>query len=159
MAQVLARTHRSHPRLHRRAEGLYRDYARRGRDGTAPSRDEQGVGAALTDATPTTPPGRGGRGGGGGGARFAQDRARWVAFERSCAVTAVDAADTLPCGVGVARDARLLRVCSAGEGVDRHLMGLRLVSEAGDEHPFWTDVAVSRSTHWTLSTSNMTPCT
>ena len=74
-------------------------------------------------------------------------------------VTAVDAADTLPCGVGVARDARLLRVCSAGEGVDRHLMGLRLVSEAGDEHPFWTDVAVSRSTHWTLSTSNMTPCT
>ena len=45
-----------------------------------------------------------------------------------------------------------------GEGVDRHLMGLRLVMEPNESHALFTDPAFSRSTHWTLSTSNMTPC-
>jgi len=46
-----------------------------------------------------------------------------------------------------------------GEGVDRHLLGLRLVMAPGEAHGLFADPAYAASTHWALSTSNMTPCT
>jgi len=54
---------------------------------------------------------------------------------------------------------RLLRQSSMGEGVDRHLLGLRLVMAPGEAHGLFADPAYAASTHWALSTSNMTPCT
>ena len=45
----------------------------------------------------------------------------------------------------------------SGHGVDRHLLGLRMLAkESGMEMPhIFTDVAYTRSTHWLLSTSQV----
>jgi carnitine O-acetyltransferase len=43
-----------------------------------------------------------------------------------------------------------------GYGVDRHILGLRLTAkDAGISHPFLTDGAFAKSTHWKLSTSQL----
>jgi carnitine O-acetyltransferase len=44
-----------------------------------------------------------------------------------------------------------------GYGVDRLLLGLRLIGKENniEEHPIFNDIAYIRSTHWTLSTSQM----
>lgn len=43
-----------------------------------------------------------------------------------------------------------------GFGVDRHILGLRLTAtDAGITHPFLTDKAFAKSTHWKLSTSQL----
>lgn len=51
----------------------------------------------------------------------------------------------------------LSRQAIAAHGVDRHLLGLRmLANESGMEMPqIFTDVAYTRSTHWLLSTSQV----
>lgn len=44
-----------------------------------------------------------------------------------------------------------------GHGVDRHLLGLRLLIQPNEKKPsIFTDVAYSRSSHWNLSTSQIT---
>lgn len=50
-----------------------------------------------------------------------------------------------------------LSACSSGKGVDRHLMGLRIAAaEAGEPQPlFFEDVGYKLSSHFELSTSNM----
>lgn len=47
---------------------------------------------------------------------------------------------------------------SAGSGIDRHLLALRLLAGAAGEKPaLFDDPAFSRSMHFQLSTSNLTP--
>ena len=49
-----------------------------------------------------------------------------------------------------------MKFAKVAKGVDRHLMGLRLIAaENGLPKPeFFNDVGVNRSSHWLLSTSN-----
>ncbi|KAJ3063529.1 hypothetical protein HDU98_000685 [Podochytrium sp. JEL0797] len=42
-----------------------------------------------------------------------------------------------------------------GYGVDRHLLGLRLVMKPGESHDIFTDPLFARSQHWDLSTSGL----
>ena len=43
-----------------------------------------------------------------------------------------------------------------GQGVDRHLFGLRKVLREGEEMPaMFTDAAFARTSHWELSTSQL----
>lgn len=42
---------------------------------------------------------------------------------------------------------------SNGMGVDRHLLGLKLVMEQGESHPIYTHPIFSKSSKWQLSTS------
>ncbi|KAH8099965.1 acyltransferase ChoActase/COT/CPT [Cristinia sonorae] len=51
----------------------------------------------------------------------------------------------------------LTRAASTGKGIDRHLLGLRLVlrSELGEDHPLFSDELFSRSQTWKLSTSGL----
>jgi carnitine O-acetyltransferase len=43
-----------------------------------------------------------------------------------------------------------------GQGVDRHLFGLKKLLKEGEETPrLYEDVAYSRTNHWELSTSNL----
>jgi hypothetical protein len=54
---------------------------------------------------------------------------------------------------------RLQRASGAGLGVDRHLLGLRLTLQPDEATPaLFADEAFARSSHWTLSTSNMPFC-
>eukprot|EP01122_Echinamoeba_exundans_P012613 TRINITY_DN531_c0_g1_i2.p1 TRINITY_DN531_c0_g1~~TRINITY_DN531_c0_g1_i2.p1 ORF type:complete len:672 (-),score=160.91 TRINITY_DN531_c0_g1_i2:64-1950(-) len=49
-----------------------------------------------------------------------------------------------------------MKDASDGYGVDRHILGLRLTAkDAGISHPFLTDGAFAKSTHWKLSTSQL----
>jgi len=49
---------------------------------------------------------------------------------------------------------RLAREGGKGEGVDRHLFGLRKLIREGEEEPsFYSDPLFMRSSHWVLSTS------
>lgn len=49
-----------------------------------------------------------------------------------------------------------MKEASDGFGVDRHILGLRLTAQdAGINHPFLTDKAFAKSTHWKLSTSQL----
>ncbi|KAJ2725477.1 Carnitine O-acetyltransferase mitochondrial [Coemansia sp. Benny D115] len=46
--------------------------------------------------------------------------------------------------------------CSEGKGVDRHLLGLRLLVQPGEEKPeIFKDPAYANSSHWFLSTSQL----
>ncbi|KAJ1919540.1 Carnitine O-acetyltransferase mitochondrial [Mycoemilia scoparia] len=46
--------------------------------------------------------------------------------------------------------------CVEGRGVDRHILGLKLLLKPDEEKPsFFTDPALSRSCHWNLSTSQL----
>ncbi|KAJ2820876.1 Carnitine O-acetyltransferase mitochondrial, partial [Coemansia erecta] len=48
------------------------------------------------------------------------------------------------------------KACSEGKGVDRHMLGLRLVLRAGEEKPaIFQDPAYAGSCHWNLSTSQL----
>ncbi|KAJ2809195.1 Carnitine O-acetyltransferase mitochondrial [Coemansia guatemalensis] len=48
------------------------------------------------------------------------------------------------------------RACSEGKGVDRHLLGLRLVLRPDEEKPaIFRDPAYTESCHWALSTSQL----
>ncbi|KAJ2852726.1 Carnitine O-acetyltransferase mitochondrial [Coemansia brasiliensis] len=48
------------------------------------------------------------------------------------------------------------KACSEGKGVDRHLLGLRLVLKPGEEKPgIFQDPAYANSCHWFLSTSQL----
>lgn len=43
-----------------------------------------------------------------------------------------------------------------GQGVDRHLFGLKRLLKEGEELPrIYEDIAYSRTNHWELSTSNL----
>lgn len=44
---------------------------------------------------------------------------------------------------------------SAGRGCDRHLLGLRLLLQPGESHPFFEDPLFSESQKWELSTSTL----
>ncbi|KAJ2163094.1 Carnitine O-acetyltransferase mitochondrial [Coemansia sp. RSA 552] len=48
------------------------------------------------------------------------------------------------------------KACADGKGVDRHLLGLRLVMRPGEEKPaIFQDPAYAASSHWNLSTSQL----
>ncbi|KIJ20944.1 hypothetical protein PAXINDRAFT_174316 [Paxillus involutus ATCC 200175] len=54
----------------------------------------------------------------------------------------------------VEKHARLAKDAGNGEGVDRHMLGLRLSNPPTSPHPaLFTDPLYTRSSHWTLSTS------
>ena len=42
-----------------------------------------------------------------------------------------------------------------GKGVDRHLLGLRLVMKDGEKSPLFDDWAFTKSQEWKLSTSGL----
>ena len=44
---------------------------------------------------------------------------------------------------------------SNGMGVDRHLLGLKLVMEQGESHPIYTHPIYAKSSKWQLSTSGL----
>ncbi|KAK9700923.1 hypothetical protein K7432_011982 [Basidiobolus ranarum] len=48
-----------------------------------------------------------------------------------------------------------LKESSMGQGVDRHLFGLRMVMKSGESHPIFADPAFSKSSRWQLSTSSL----
>ena len=50
---------------------------------------------------------------------------------------------------------QLMSEAVAGQGIDRHLLGLRIVDEG--RHPLWELPLFQRSSHWQLSTSNVGP--
>lgn len=53
---------------------------------------------------------------------------------------------------------QLLMDATAGQGVDRHLLGLRaMVSQGEQQHAVFTDPLFSRSVSFDLSTSNVSP--
>lgn len=97
--------------------------------------------------------------------RFAHGRTETV---RSCSVAAAAFVRAMqdPSASTAARQAALatalrehtgwLVACGAGRGIDRHLLGLRLIAAtSGAPTPaLFEDVAYTRSTHWALSTSN-----
>ncbi|KAJ1988385.1 Carnitine O-acetyltransferase mitochondrial [Coemansia spiralis] len=48
------------------------------------------------------------------------------------------------------------KACAEGKGVDRHLLGLRLVLKPGEEKPaIFQDTTYAESSHWYLSTSQL----
>nr|XP_018260190.1 carnitine acetyltransferase [Kwoniella dejecticola CBS 10117]OBR82348.1 carnitine acetyltransferase [Kwoniella dejecticola CBS 10117] len=49
----------------------------------------------------------------------------------------------------------LTRRSSAGQGYDRHLMGLKVHLRAGESHPLFDDEMYSKSQEWKLSTSGL----
>ena len=51
----------------------------------------------------------------------------------------------------------LTRQAATGRGIDRHLLGLRLMLRAdeGESHPLFEDALFSRSQTWKLSTSGL----
>ena len=52
---------------------------------------------------------------------------------------------------------RLTRAAATGKGIDRHLLGLRLMLKPGEQHPLFDDKLFSQSQTWKLSTSGLTP--
>ncbi|RKO86040.1 acyltransferase ChoActase/COT/CPT [Blyttiomyces helicus] len=52
---------------------------------------------------------------------------------------------------------KYLTVASNGHGVDRHLLGLRLVMKAGESAQIFKDPAYAKSSNWLLSTSGLFP--
>ena len=52
---------------------------------------------------------------------------------------------------------RLTRLAATGKGIDRHLLGLRLMlcPEKGEHHALFDDEIFSRSQTWKLSTSGL----
>lgn len=91
---------------------------------------------------------------GGGAAEHAtagQARAKQAGFEQATADARLALAAALKAHVG------WLVAASSGRGVDRHLMGLRIVAAAAGLPPpdLFTDVGYTRSTCFGLSTSNM----
>jgi hypothetical protein len=56
----------------------------------------------------------------------------------------------------VARHIQYSTWAAAGQGVDRHLFGLRRLLRAGERVPeIYTDPAYARSSHWEMSTSQL----
>lgn len=56
----------------------------------------------------------------------------------------------------VARHLQYAAWASEGQGVDRHLYGLKRMLRDGEAAPgIYTDAAFSRSNHWELSTSQL----
>ena len=51
----------------------------------------------------------------------------------------------------------LTRQAATGRGIDRHLLGLRLMlrADAGETHPLFEDELFTRSQTWKLSTSGL----
>ncbi|KAI8609540.1 carnitine acetyl transferase [Chytriomyces sp. MP71] len=57
----------------------------------------------------------------------------------------------------VAAQSTYMALAADGRGVDRHLLGLRLLIKSGETKPaLFTDASFSTSSHWTLSTSQIT---
>lgn len=51
---------------------------------------------------------------------------------------------------------KYIKEASDGYGCDRHILGLKMIAqEIGLDHPFFTDPAMAKSTHWILSTSQL----
>ncbi|KAJ3248221.1 Carnitine O-acetyltransferase mitochondrial [Chytriomyces hyalinus] len=57
----------------------------------------------------------------------------------------------------VAAQSSYMALAADGRGVDRHLLGLRLLIKPGEKKPaLFTDASFALSSHWTLSTSQIT---
>ena len=50
---------------------------------------------------------------------------------------------------------QLTRASSAGQGYDRHLMGLKVLLRPGEKHALFDDEAYATSQEWKLSTSGL----
>ena len=56
----------------------------------------------------------------------------------------------------VARHLQYAAWAADGQGVDRHLFGLKMMLKEGEPTPpIYTDEAYSKTNHWELSTSNL----
>jgi carnitine O-acetyltransferase len=51
----------------------------------------------------------------------------------------------------------LSKACSAGKGIDRYLMGLKVQLRNTESHPLFEDEFYSKSQEWKLSTSAFSP--
>jgi carnitine O-acetyltransferase len=51
----------------------------------------------------------------------------------------------------------LSKACSAGKGIDRYLMGLKVQLRNNEIHPLFEDEFYSKSQEWKLSTSAFSP--
>ncbi|CAH0474998.1 unnamed protein product [Peronospora belbahrii] len=49
-----------------------------------------------------------------------------------------------------------MRNAGAGRGVDRHLLGLKLLVQPGESVPFFEDPAMAKASRWLISTSHLT---
>lgn len=49
-----------------------------------------------------------------------------------------------------------MRKAGAGRGVDRHLLGLKLLVQPGERVPFFEDAVMARASRWLISTSHLT---
>ncbi|ORZ39107.1 acyltransferase ChoActase/COT/CPT [Catenaria anguillulae PL171] len=57
----------------------------------------------------------------------------------------------------IAYHGKYMKDASEGRGVDRHLLGLRMLLQPGEDKPkIFTDAAYAKSCHWNLSTSQLT---
>lgn len=55
----------------------------------------------------------------------------------------------------IAQHGKDMKDASAGQGIDRHLFGLRHLVKAGEEAPLLSDPLVARSSTWNMSTSQI----
>ncbi|KAJ2225730.1 Carnitine O-acetyltransferase mitochondrial [Coemansia sp. RSA 485] len=80
-----------------------------------------------------------------------------VAFCRVFEDPAVSSSDKLAAlQAAVRAHGAYAKACSEGKGVDRHLLGLRLLLRPGEEKPaIFKDPAYAASSHWNLSTSQL----
>ncbi|CAI5710242.1 unnamed protein product [Peronospora destructor] len=49
-----------------------------------------------------------------------------------------------------------MRKAGAGRGVDRHMLGLKLLVQPGESVPFFEDPVMAKASHWLISTSHLT---
>ena len=87
---------------------------------------------------------------------------------RSCSKESLEFASTFDSDISVTKKIELLREAAAkhvkyavgatnARGVDRHLMGLRLMMKEGEKAEIFEDAAFKKSMNFKLSTSNVSP--
>ncbi|KAJ3356447.1 Carnitine O-acetyltransferase mitochondrial [Allomyces javanicus] len=88
---------------------------------------------------------------------------RSVSCESVAFVKAMEDPSTTPdervalCKKAIAYHGKYMKDASEGKGVDRHLLGLRLLVQPGEPQPsIFADPAYAGSCHWNLSTSQLT---
>ncbi|RLN89452.1 hypothetical protein BBJ28_00019905, partial [Nothophytophthora sp. Chile5] len=89
---------------------------------------------------------------------------------RSCSAASAKFTDAMtdPTGVVTAEEKKKLllaaanahvgymRKAGAGRGVDRHILGLKLLVQSGERVPFFEDPAMAKANRWLISTSHLT---
>lgn len=83
-----------------------------------------------------------------------KDSLAWVKSMRSPSATPQERFELLR--KAAATHSKNSKLAGAGEGVDRHLLGLRLLREKGEASAFLDNPKVSSTWYWAISTSNLT---